>query len=329
MQKLVSVIVPVYNAESYIKHCLDSICSQTYRNLEIIVINDGSKDSTDCICQEYRNKDPRINYINKQNEGVSKTRNLGIQLAKGQYITFVDSDDYIEPYFIEHMLSALIQYKVGLVRCTYTYQGKIQGYPQTEATETKKIVKKIIEGTLMSYVYLLLIDINMCGKVYFKDNLTVMEDTVYYLELMTKYDRIALLNDSLYHHQFNENSILNNTQNHIRNMYGVVDANLYLVNILKQNFPEWLDLAYRKHFEIILAHTLKFYRNEKSINDVARVLKQLDKNSDFRMQIVKHVKFKNQRLQYLLSQCLLKLKCYHLLALFWKVIFLITKRRTL
>ena len=95
-QPLVSIILPVYNAQSHLARCLSSICAQTYQNLEIIVLNDGSKDQSLPVCEEFRKKDSRIILVDKSNSGVSDTRNLGLKLATGEYIQFVDSDDYID-----------------------------------------------------------------------------------------------------------------------------------------------------------------------------------------------------------------------------------------
>mgnify|MGYP002675374976 CR=1 FL=1 len=96
-QPLVSIILPVYNAQSHLARCLSSIRAQTYQNLEIIVLNDGSKDQSLPVCEAFRKKDPRIILVDKANSGVSDTRNLGLKLATGEYIQFVDSDDYIDP----------------------------------------------------------------------------------------------------------------------------------------------------------------------------------------------------------------------------------------
>ncbi len=91
---LLSVIVPVYNVERYIKSCLDSIINQSYCDLEIILVNDGSTDQSGRICKEYTLRDSRIRLINKQNGGLSSARNTGLEIAKGNYITFIDADDY-------------------------------------------------------------------------------------------------------------------------------------------------------------------------------------------------------------------------------------------
>lgn len=101
---LVTIIVPVYNVENYLNRCLDSIIKQSYKNLDIILINDGSTDNSLKICNNYAKNDTRITVINIENSGPSICRNIGLEKAKGGYISFVDSDDYIEKNFIETLL---------------------------------------------------------------------------------------------------------------------------------------------------------------------------------------------------------------------------------
>ena len=103
---LVSIIVPVYNAQSHLSRCLESICGQEYKNLELIVINDGSKDKSLPVCEEFRKKDSRILLVDKANSGVSDTRNLGRKLASGKYVQFVDRDDYIAPDYTARLVEA-------------------------------------------------------------------------------------------------------------------------------------------------------------------------------------------------------------------------------
>ena len=118
-QPLVSIILPVYNAQSHLARCLSSICAQTYQNLEIIVLNDGSKDQSLPVCEEFRKKDPRIILVDKANSGVSDTRNLGLKLATGEYIQFVDSDDYIDPDYTGHLVAAAEEHHADLVIAPY------------------------------------------------------------------------------------------------------------------------------------------------------------------------------------------------------------------
>lgn len=114
---LLSVIIPCYNSEKYIEKCLDSIISQTYNNLEIIVINDGSVDNSAEVCENIAHKDNRISIIYQQNQGVSLTRQNGIKIAKGEYITFVDSDDWIHPRMYEIMMNGILKEKADIAQC--------------------------------------------------------------------------------------------------------------------------------------------------------------------------------------------------------------------
>lgn len=116
---LISVIVPAYNIENYIENCLESIIRQTYKNLEIIVIDDGSTDNTGKIIDNFSNFDKRIKVIHKKNEGVSKARLLGVEESKGEYIGFVDGDDQIEKYMYEHLLNNALKYRADISHCGY------------------------------------------------------------------------------------------------------------------------------------------------------------------------------------------------------------------
>ena len=117
---LVSIILPVYNAQSHLDRCLGSICAQQYANLEIIVINDGSKDQSLPVCEAFRQKDSRILLVDKANSGVSDTRNLGLKLASGKYVQFVDSDDYIAPDYTARLVEAAEKSNADLVISPYT-----------------------------------------------------------------------------------------------------------------------------------------------------------------------------------------------------------------
>ena len=103
MNELVSIVVPIYNVEKYLSKCIDSLISQTYKNLEIILVNDGSTDQSGEIAQQYAKQDSRIRYIVQKNKGLGGARNTGLEYAKGNYILFIDSDDYIRNNMVEKM----------------------------------------------------------------------------------------------------------------------------------------------------------------------------------------------------------------------------------
>ena len=124
MDDLISIIIPVYNVSKYLPNCLDSIINQTYQNIEIIIINDGSTDNSLDICNEYKKKDKRIIVLEQKNCGLSETRNRGIRNAKGKYIGFIDSDDVISPYMFEYLYKALIENDsdISICSCDYFYE---------------------------------------------------------------------------------------------------------------------------------------------------------------------------------------------------------------
>ena len=117
MNCTISIIVPVYNAEKYLHRCVDSILAQTFTDFELLLINDGSKDNSGKICDEYAAKDPRVRVFHKENGGVSSARNMGLDNAKGEWVTFVDSDDWLVHNIYEKMLHKLVEENADLCLC--------------------------------------------------------------------------------------------------------------------------------------------------------------------------------------------------------------------
>ena len=127
MTEKITVIVPVYNVENYLNKCLDSLINQTYKNLEIIVINDGSTDNSGEICQEYAQKDNRIVYIEKENGGQSEARNMGLDRMTGSYVTFVDSDDWVELDYVENLYKKITKYQADIAVGNYYSFNEAEG----------------------------------------------------------------------------------------------------------------------------------------------------------------------------------------------------------
>ena len=144
MQKaLISVIVPIYNVEKYLEKCIESIINQTYRNLEIILVDDGSLDNSGAICDEYAKRDKRIRVIHKENGGLSDARNAGINVAKGEYIGFIDGDDYIDVSMYEKLIEALIANNTDMSICNFRY---VDEKGEKVAKEEFPIQNSVVEG---------------------------------------------------------------------------------------------------------------------------------------------------------------------------------------
>lgn len=119
MIDLISVIIPIYNVEKYLNECIESVVNQTYRNLEIILVDDGSPDKSDSICEKYKSQDSRIKVLHKQNGGLSDARNHGMNIASGKFITFIDSDDFVDEQYIEELYIALKNENADMSICNY------------------------------------------------------------------------------------------------------------------------------------------------------------------------------------------------------------------
>ena len=119
MKKLVSIIVPIYNVEQYLDRCIESLVTQSYINLEIILIDDGSKDTSGDICDLWAQRDKRIRLVHKENGGLSDARNKGLDIATGDIISFIDSDDYISKYFYEKLINIMEQTDSDIVECQF------------------------------------------------------------------------------------------------------------------------------------------------------------------------------------------------------------------
>lgn len=161
----ISIIVPAYNIAEYLPRCLDSILDQTYQNIEVIVVNDGSKDNTEEVIKEYCQKDNRVKLISKINEGVTKARLTGLKAASGQWVGFVDGDDYVEPEMYETLLSNALEYKADISHCGYqmVFPSRVDYYYNTGKLveqDNYSGVKDLLEGVF--------VEPGLCNKIYKK-----------------------------------------------------------------------------------------------------------------------------------------------------------------
>lgn len=213
---LISIIIPIYKVEKYLKRCIDSVLVQTYSNLQIILVDDGSPDNCPKICDEYASRDTRIEVIHQKNSGVSNARNNGLKIAKGDYVLFIDSDDYIAPDMCEKMLILAEQNKADMVVCniTYTYLHKpnftpnpILRKPYTQVSSEQALILAITEHSFG--------DTGMCNKLCkrsllanfkFKENVR-SEDFFALCVLFPKAKKIIYTPQSFYFYFQNPNGV--------------------------------------------------------------------------------------------------------------------------
>ena len=215
--ELISIIVPIYNVEKYLRQCLDSIMGQTYQNFECILINDGSPDHSADICREYVEKDSRFRYFEKENGGVSSARNLGIEHSKGQYITFIDSDDWVESDYVETLYGELIKENADIAVSTYKrfemgdncwYVHAFQrGYDKKVFTN-KKLMDELLslDGFDNSYRFVSgkLVHRNMLENIAFNVATPYGEDMEFWFKIYMVSDRVVYVNKETYNYRTDE-----------------------------------------------------------------------------------------------------------------------------
>ena len=217
MTPLVSVIIPIYNVEAYLPQCLDSVISQTYSNLEIVLINDGSTDNSLAIANKYAANDSRIIVVDKPNEGVAATRNVGIATIKGEYVQFVDADDWIEQDMIEKMLNTALRNDCTIVSCgdilEYSDKKTLINNPVKEETifsEKKQVIRLFLEhknmnGALRTKLFKRTLFDGLC----FDPDVSYGEDALFVWQMLQSNSNcpIAFVPESYYHYRMNDASI--------------------------------------------------------------------------------------------------------------------------
>ena len=228
----VSVIIPVYNVEKYLRECLDSVINQTLKDIEIICVNDGSTDNSLQILEEYADKDSRIKIINKDNGGVSSARNAGLDIAQGEFIGFLDSDDYLDLNFYECLYNRANETNSDIVVCEYMYRfqdnkrGKI--FLKVDKNVVTSIMKEKFECLylpLYCYVY---------NKIYkkasIKENFVEglnFEDIYFTTNILSDNNKMSVAENVAYYYRDHSNSIVNDNSNLNKYFYHKAMAYFY------------------------------------------------------------------------------------------------------
>lgn len=278
-KQLISVIIPVYNVEKYIEQCIKSIINQTYKKIEVILIDDGSIDKSGAICDEYAKIDKRIIVIHKENGGLSDARNKGIDIAKGEYITFVDSDDYVKENFIEDLYTAIINNNAKLSICNIIMVDEDGNTIENLGFSSDKLVngKEILKG-ICEYRNLIegIVAWNkMYSKDFFKENRypkgKIHEDEFLTYKILYFANKVAITNRFLYYYRKNDNSITSKKFNVKRlDFIEALEERLVFYNSYKEKY------LYNKTFErIINVIRIYYIKVKKYIADSKEIQKKL------------------------------------------------------
>lgn len=266
-EKLLSVIVPVYNVEPYISRCLSSIIRQSYKELEIICVNDGSTDNSEDLIKEYQKKDSRIVLINKENAGLVSARKAGLQKSIGKYVTYVDSDDYIDQGMYKYMMDAIVKNDVDIVTSgVYRDYGeriveerdsilqgcysdkKLSGL-RNELIETSRFFKRNISSHLWNKIFLKEKIIKHQMRV--PNEITIGEDAAVFYPMMFDINSIYVTNKVFYHYCIRKDSIMGSQ------LYGEKDPAYLMLNYLKSQLLEnsMIQGIFTKQYKVLSLYT--------------------------------------------------------------------------
>ena len=209
---LISIVIPVYNVEKYLERCLESVISQTYSNLEIILVNDGSTDMSGEICNTYQKKDMRIKTIHKKNGGLSEARNTGIDIAKGEYISFIDSDDWVTTSYIEELYNLVKKYECDVAICSIKKTTKCKEYRNLKNREivylNSEIVKQFLYQRISTSAYAKLFKKELWEAVRFPVG-KIYEDVLPLYKVLSKCSKVCVTSQYCYMYYYREGSIVN------------------------------------------------------------------------------------------------------------------------
>lgn len=307
----VTIIVPLYNAYNVVDKCIKSIINQTYKNVELLLINDGSKDETLKKIKKYEKEYSFIKVIDKKNEGVAKTRNLGIKKAKGKYIMFIDQDDYIDEDYVETLLKEI---KNNNVDCVFS------GY-RRENSKGECIQKRKLKNTLWSKYTLLAPWAKIYNKEFLIKNKTdffsykIGEDVYFTLKMISRNARIKIIDYIGYVWYFNEKSVSNTIQ---RGMREDVDILVLLDKINEfSNHDEYISYYMYKYCVWYLLFSGRGANKEKFIKEHKRYKEWLIKNNYYNVLFPFSKKLKGEKMIDTLSVLVFKVfDRLHLINLF-------------
>ena len=284
----ISVIVPVYNVEKYIDECLSSICSSTLKEIEILLIDDGSTDHSGNICEEWKKKDNRIKVYHKSNGGLSDARNFGIKMAKGEYISFVDSDDKISEHMLEILYKACIREKTLVAICgIYLWNPELK--------KTKNVRDLPLSGKV-SLNYLKLSEMyhntawrKLYHKSLFNDEHSsfplgrIHEDIGFWWIIMSKVDNISIVNIPLYYYRQNNLTSIcaeKNVQKHCNDtlfsyMYGLNNGLPQIADKYKIEYLQSWSIQYLKNTTLDNISSDIFELDDQAMNNIKNVVKRL------------------------------------------------------
>ena len=296
--KMVSIIVPVYKVEEYLPRCIESLINQTYKDIEIILVDDGSPDNCPKFCDEYAKKDGRIKVIHKQNEGVSKARNCAIHYASGEYLLFVDSDDWVDENYVNNLYLALTSTNSDMSACLFC---------KTDGTKKRRFFDKNVEIVEDKKFYYALTEENYAGyawnkmfktsiikenQIEFDLDIALGEDSVFTAKYIAQSKKVAFIKQDLYYYFFRKGSVTHSAKMGLKHTT-ILKSREKVLTILENEKSDYYDLCLASYIDHLAKSKYFFMKKE----EYREQLKEADKKiKDNKKKIfhLKHVPFINK-----------------------------------
>ncbi|CDA10658.1 glycosyltransferases involved in cell wall biogenesis [Intestinibacter bartlettii CAG:1329] len=298
----ISVIIPIYKVEDYLHRCVDSIINQTYTNLEIILVDDGSPDNCPMICDEYSEKDSRIRVIHKKNGGLSDARNAGIDIATGKYIMFIDSDDFVDREMIESMMKNMIDNKVDMVVCNikYVYEDReVVKYNQEDRIldRYEAMEEYLKDGVVQAVAWNKLYKKSLINDMRYKVGKT-NEDEFFTYKVVDKTDKIYYNSKPFYNYIQRNSSIMGKYS--IKRLDGV-EASYERLNFIKEKYPTLYEKE-KKTFVNLCIYSYQMILKEPNLDkdkQGRKILNNYTKKIKFNKTELKNYSYKDKLKIYL------------------------------
>lgn len=249
----ISVIVPVYNAEKYLHRCIDSILAQTFTDFELLLIDDGSKDSSGLICDEYEARDTRVRAIHKENGGVSSARNVGLEVARGEWIVFADSDDWIEEETLQEIVDCIRNstaeyFRFGYIKEFQNGERKYYLAGNGNIATHDEIFKLCQQGGYFGFLWNSVFNRTVIGELRFDESLCWLEDQIFSFNYLRRINKAYFIGKTLYHYTVQDSGSLSS----IRDPFMILRAGVEQYRSL--NVLEFEDEYNRKEVVRIFGH---------------------------------------------------------------------------
>lgn len=276
MVPLISFIVPIYNVERYLQKCVDSILAQSYSNIEVVLVDDGSTDESVAICDSYANRDKRVQVIHKENGGASSARNEGLSFAHGSYIAFIDSDDYVSPSMAEKLLDAISKTDSDLAMCNFAYTDELGNITEAFSDDTKAgeyITEELLRKVAAGWTFGILVWNKLFKKELFDGGLLflegrIAEDEMIAHRLLARVRKAVIIPDVLCFYRQRTGSVTNSSFNekNLDSLEALIDRVEFFISINEEELAYIASVTAMKN----LADLWSFRNKSKEIKAVLK-----------------------------------------------------------